>query len=1051
MKQVRRHNSIFRRTVTTIAALALLISCVPFVGDTWAWFNDNQNADVGGIQSASLTVNLSITKKDEENTSVNVTQKDGAYIAKLARGSAYTVTLDTDASTVSKAYCEIYSNELNAVTNDIIRNGEGHTDYSFTIDLQKYIDEAPSASEGEEQLPTIPSKSEETANEEDNTSDSGNADENTSGNDDVEGEGSADEGETVIEDPAVPLTDVPETENTDDFVEFTFVPHWGANPLTENTAAVGFAVDVGFGSGPMIIADGDVVNEWGEPIDPSTLILEQPADPDVTEPAGPAYIALSEHNIPLYYQEDYPNIHYASGTVATDGCGITALAMVATYLTEHEYLPDELAFWFGGVSGDNNVQRMLHAADTMGLPYTAVENIDQTISALRDGKIAIIMVGGYDNENPFTDTQHMLVARGITEDGRLLIQDPSKVNYGKWELKEGFEKGFSREFLASCYSGAWIFDPDALPEDYEPYHGAEYVPQPEAPADAPYVAASEHDIPLYFQTDYPNNRYGAGSIATSGCGITSLAMVATYMTGHEYLPDELARWFGGRAENNIQRMLIGAQTMGLPYREAENIDDMTAALYSGKIVIMMQDGLRFENPFTTTQHFMVVRGITVDEKYLIHDPNEQNYSKWNLKEGFEKGFTRSALTQGYSGAWIFDPDAMPEDYEPYHKEEPPRQDNYPGVELTYAEQELLAKLIWAEARGECAEGQQAVAEVVLNRLVSGKFAQSIAGIITRDQFNGVEKMDEAEPWQAQYDAIDAARYGIPVLDKDVFYFGTEARNSNVFKKIGGHIFCYADNGTAEPDAEPEIGVDEDQEQTDVIEPEAEQPEIEIQEQPESEPTPEIQPESESQQPENQSAEVGDPQPEETDEPELGDEDYDGPGLNVRNYYQTEEIEAVEAEPAAPIDSGLVSLAMAATYMTEHEYLPSTLDAWFADEGETSSLRLGIAADTMGLPWVAAEDMEHVANAIANGNLVIMMMDGTEEANLFTDQEHFVVLRGVTEDGKYLMNDPNRENYEREELMDGFENGFDLETIVSVYRNAWIFDPDGLPEDFEPYE
>ena len=35
-----------------------------------------------------------------------------------------------------------------------------------------------------------------------------------------------------------------------------------------------------------------------------------------------------------------------------------------------------------------------------------------------------------------------------------------------------------------------------------------------------------HEFPLYSQLDYPNQRYGNGTVATSGCGITSLAMVA---------------------------------------------------------------------------------------------------------------------------------------------------------------------------------------------------------------------------------------------------------------------------------------------------------------------------------------------------------------------------------------------------------------------------------------------------------------------------------------------------------------------------------------------
>ena len=65
------------------------------------------------------------------------------------------------------------------------------------------------------------------------------------------------------------------------------------------------------------------------------------------------------------------------------------------------------------------------------------------------------------------------------------------------------------------------------------------------------VCVQASQVPLFFQTDYPDVRYGSGTVATSGCGITALAMVATYMTGHTYHPDELADYFGGRSENNI--------------------------------------------------------------------------------------------------------------------------------------------------------------------------------------------------------------------------------------------------------------------------------------------------------------------------------------------------------------------------------------------------------------------------------------------------------------------------------------------------------------------
>ena len=47
-------------------------------------------------------------------------------------------------------------------------------------------------------------------------------------------------------------------------------------------------------------------------------------------------------------------------------------------------------------------------------------------------------------------------------------------------------------------------------------------------------------VPQYFQTDYPDVRYGTGTIADSGCNMTALAMVASYMTDHVYYPDEIA-------------------------------------------------------------------------------------------------------------------------------------------------------------------------------------------------------------------------------------------------------------------------------------------------------------------------------------------------------------------------------------------------------------------------------------------------------------------------------------------------------------------------------
>ena len=56
--------------------------------------------------------------------------------------------------------------------------------------------------------------------------------------------------------------------------------------------------------------------------------------------------------------------------------------------------------------------------------------------------------------------------------------------------------------------------------------------------------ANGMQIPHYLQTDYGNIPYGGGSIATSGCGPTSFAMVASYLTGKTITPVDAVSWCG---------------------------------------------------------------------------------------------------------------------------------------------------------------------------------------------------------------------------------------------------------------------------------------------------------------------------------------------------------------------------------------------------------------------------------------------------------------------------------------------------------------------------
>lgn len=295
-------------------------------------------------------------------------------------------------------------------------------------------------------------------------------------------------------------------------------------------------------------------------------------------------------------------------------------------------------------------------------------------------------------------------------------------------------------------------------------------------------------VPLYFQTDYPNVRYGYGTIATSGCSVTSLAMVATYLTGHEYLPDQLADYFSDCLGNNMEKLEYMSDQLQLPWVKAENFHVALEALKEGKVVIALMNQ---KSIFTTNQHFIVLAGINESGKIVVNDPNEANYSAWNLKNAFVEGFSTGDISCGYSGAWIYDPAQMPEDPFIYEVQEAEIECRYPGVELTEEEKTLLAKMVWVEAQGESFEGQQAIAEVVLNRLVADNFQSSVRSVIYAEgQFRSVSQLDQAKPAQIQYEAVERALNGPYVLPIDVVFFATYPVNSNVWGDIGGHTFCY---------------------------------------------------------------------------------------------------------------------------------------------------------------------------------------------------------------------------------------------------------------------
>lgn len=138
-------------------------------------------------------------------------------------------------------------------------------------------------------------------------------------------------------------------------------------------------------------------------------------------------------------------------------------------------------------------------------------------------------------------------------------------------------------------------------------------------------------IPMLFQGDYAQTVCTVGgierSVATSGCGATSLSMVIAYLTGNtDQNPYTLfcdsvdaGRYHGSGWSHGT--LSLFAENYGVHSRWiANDADAILSALREGKPVIAhMGPGI-----FTSRGHYLVLRGVTEDGLVLMNDPNSRD-------------------------------------------------------------------------------------------------------------------------------------------------------------------------------------------------------------------------------------------------------------------------------------------------------------------------------------------------------------------------------------------------------------------------------------------
>lgn len=124
-----------------------------------------------------------------------------------------------------------------------------------------------------------------------------------------------------------------------------------------------------------------------------------------------------------------------------------------------------------------------------------------------------------------------------------------------------------------------------------------------------------------------------------------------------------------------------------------------------------------------------------------------------------------------------------------------------GMAISQGEKDLLARLVEAEAKGESYEGKLGVAIVVLNRVESQQFPNSVNGVImevvgTSYAFSPVQNGSINKPASDEaHRAVEEALMRKDRLNDSIYFYNPDTatddwiRSRQVVKTIGNHVFA----------------------------------------------------------------------------------------------------------------------------------------------------------------------------------------------------------------------------------------------------------------------
>ena len=158
-------------------------------------------------------------------------------------------------------------------------------------------------------------------------------------------------------------------------------------------------------------------------------------------------------------------------------------------------------------------------------------------------------------------------------------------------------------------------------------------------------------IPVYLQQDFPTSRYNGSSLAKTGCGITTLAMLATYMSDSWLTPPALAARYPKYKSNmgTDARIFqdsapeLGYFMVGYYFNPPETME----ALAQGRVTSCLQ----YPGLFTRQGHYLIMAEHNPDGTISLRDSNIYNYS--TIESHKDDRFTWNQIRKAGIMYWIW--------------------------------------------------------------------------------------------------------------------------------------------------------------------------------------------------------------------------------------------------------------------------------------------------------------------------------------------------------------------------------------------------------------